>query len=77
MGQITHTQKIGHSLIESFNGKLRDECLNETLFSSLADAKETLEAWQEDYNHHRPHSSLGTLTPMEFAQKMSMDKLAA
>ena len=66
-----------NAFIESFNGKLRDECLNETLFSSLADAKETLEAWQEDYNHHRPHSSLENLTPMEFAQKMSMDKLAA
>ncbi len=66
-----------NAFIESFNGKLRDECLNETLFSSLADAKETLEAWQGDYNHRRPHSSLGNLTPMEFAVKMSMDKLAA
>jgi len=66
-----------NAFIESFNGKLRDECLNETLFSSLADAKEALEAWQEDYNRHRPHSSLGNLTPIEFAEKMSMDKLAA
>ncbi len=66
-----------NAFIESFNGKLRDECLNETLFSSLADARETLEAWQEDYNRYRPHSSLGNLTPMEFAVKMSMDKLAA
>lgn len=63
--------------IESFNGKLRDECLNETLFSSLADAKETLEAWKGDYNTHRPHSALGNLTPREFAKKMTMDKLAA
>ena len=66
-----------NAFIESLNGKLRDECLNETLFSSLADAKEVLEAWQEDYNRHRPHSSLGNLTPIEFAEKMSMDKLAA
>ena len=66
-----------NAFIESFNGKLRDECLNETLFSSLADAKEALEAWQEDYNRYRPHSSLGNLTPMEFAAKLSMDKLAA
>ena len=66
-----------NAFIESFNGKLRDECLNETLFSSLADAKETLEAWQEDYNRHRPHSALRNLTPMEFAEKMKMDKLAA
>ena len=66
-----------NAFIESFNGKLRDECLNETLFSSLAEARETLEAWQEDYNYQRPHSALGNLTPMEFAAKMNMDKLAA
>ena len=66
-----------NGFIESFNGKLRDECLNETLFSSLAKARETLDAWQEDYNWHRPHSALGNLTPMEFAEKKMMDKLAA
>ncbi len=66
-----------NAFIESFNGKLRDECLNETLFSSLAEARETLEAWQEDYNWYRPHSALGNMTPREFAEKMSMDKLAA
>ncbi len=66
-----------NAFIESFNGKLRDECLNETLFSSLAEARETLDAWREDYNTHRPHSALGNLTPMEFAEKKSMDKLAA
>ena len=66
-----------NAFIESFNGKLRDECLNETLFSSLVEARETLEAWQEDYNNQRPHSALGNLTPMEFAQKTMMDKLAA
>ena len=66
-----------NAFIEVFNGKLRDERLNETLFSSLADAKETLETWQQDYNRHRPHSALGNLTPKEFAVKMNMDKLAA
>lgn len=66
-----------NAFIESFNGKLRDECLNETLFSSLAEARETLEAWQEDYNNQRPHSALGNLTPREFAEKTMMDKLAA
>ena len=66
-----------NAFIESFNGKLRDECLNETLFSSLAEARETLEAWQEDYNYQRPHSALGNLTPKEFAEKTNMDKLAA
>ncbi len=66
-----------NAFIESFNGKLRDECLNETLFSSLAEARDTLEVWQEDYNTHRPHSALGNLTPREFAEKTMMDKLAA
>ena len=66
-----------NAFIESFNGKLRDECLNETLFTSLAEAKHELEYWKEDYNHHRPHSSIGYLTPNEFASKISMDKLAA
>ena len=53
------------------------ECLNETLFGSLREARETLATWQEDYNWQRPHSALGNLTPMEFTEKMSMDKLAA
>ncbi len=66
-----------NAFIESFNGKLRDECLNETLFSSPAGAREKLEAWQEDYNSHRPHPALGNLTPMEVAEKMTMDKMAA
>ena len=68
------TQK---AFIESFNGKLRDECLNETLFSSLTDARDELEKWQEDYNNLRPHSSIGNLTPAEFAQKIRVDKLVA
>ena len=66
-----------NAFVESFNGKLRDECLNETLFGSLAEARSTLEEWQEDYNTHRPHSALGNLTPREFAEKRMMDKLAA
>lgn len=66
-----------NAFIESFNGKLRDECLNETLFSSMTEARSTLEDWQEDYNTHRPHSALGNLTPREFAEKRTMDKLAA
>jgi putative transposase len=53
--------------IESFNGKLRDECLNENWFMDLADCRRTVEAWRQDYNTERPHSSLGNQTPMEFA----------
>jgi putative transposase len=52
---------------ESFNGKLRDECLNEHAFSSPAQARRIIEAWRLDYNTVRPHSSLGYLTPEEFA----------
>lgn len=79
-----------NGFIESFNGKLRpshglhanhcqamDECLNETLFGTLRDARKTLEKWQEDYNWRRPHSALGNLTPMEFLQRTAMDKMAA
>ena len=52
-----------NGFVESFNGKLRDECLNEEVFDSLAHARKILGRWRHDYNHHRPHSSLGGLTP--------------
>ena len=66
-----------NAFIESFNGKLRDECLNETLFAFLTDAREGLVKWQDDHNNYRPHSSIGNLTPSEFAQKIYLDKQAA
>lgn len=52
-----------NALIESFNGRLRDEMLNEEIFETLADARRRLQLWRHDYNHVRPHSSLGGLTP--------------
>jgi putative transposase len=58
----------GH--IESFNGRLRDECLNQNWFVDLADAKEKVELWRKDYNEVRPHSSLGYLTPMEYINQL-------
>src|SRR5271163_3890039 len=58
---------VQNAFVESFNSKLRDECLNEHVFLTLAEARETIEAWRFDYNHCRPHSSLGALTPTEFA----------
>ena len=58
-----------NAFIESFNGRIRDECQNETLFNSLNDAHEELEKWREDYNHHGPHSSIGNLRPSEFVEK--------
>jgi putative transposase len=56
-----------NAFVESFNGRLRDECLNETLFTSLAQARAILEAWRRDYNTVRPHSKLGGRTPAEIA----------
>jgi putative transposase len=56
-----------NAFIESFNRRLRDELLNEVLFTSLAHARAELAAWQADYNTLRPHSQLGWLTPEEFA----------
>tara|TARA_B100001964_G_scaffold195692_1_gene219881 strand:- start:268 stop:1131 length:864 start_codon:yes stop_codon:yes gene_type:complete len=55
--------------VESFNGKMRDECLNEHWFTSLADARRILATWRLDYNTVRPHSSLQNLTPEQFAQQ--------
>ena len=56
-----------NALIESFNGSVRAECLNENWFLSLEDAKDKIESWRQDYNEHRPHSALGNLAPKEFA----------
>jgi putative transposase len=53
--------------VESFNGRLRDECLNAQWFLSLADARTKIEAWQRNYNESRPHTSRGRLTPVEYA----------
>ena len=49
--------------VESFNGRLRDECLSEHLFADLRQARDLLSAWREDYNHYRPHTSLDGLIP--------------
>ncbi len=55
-----------NAFIESFNGSLRDECLNVHGFLSLADVRDKIERWRQDYNEFRPHSSLGDRTPCEF-----------
>ena len=66
-----HTIQPGRPMengyVESFNGRFRDECLNENWFSDLADAREKIAQWKQDYNEKRPHSSLQCRTPMEFA----------
>ena len=60
---------IQNAFIESFNSRLREECLNEHVFVSLDDARSKIERWRIEYNRERPHSSLGHLTPEEFAAK--------
>ena len=61
---------VQNAFAESFNGRLRDECLNESWFVSLADARATIEAWRIDYNVARPHSGLADRTPAEFAKEL-------
>ncbi|OFW57047.1 MAG: integrase [Candidatus Solincola sediminis] len=60
---------IENAFIESFNGRFRDECLNEHWFRTVEDARVRIEAWRHEYNAERPHSSLGHLTPAEFARQ--------
>ena len=64
---IAPGKPMQNAFIESFNGRLRDELLNETLFTSLAQARVALECWRHDYNGSRPHSKLGWKSPSEFA----------
>jgi putative transposase len=71
---IAPGKPVQNAFVESFNSRLRDECLNEHVFLSLAEARTTIEAWRDDYNHRRPHSSLGALTPVEFA-RLAAEKL--
>ena len=60
---------VQNAYVESFNGRLRDECLNANWFTSLGDARRKVETWRLDYNQQRPHSSLNYLPPAEFATK--------
>ena len=60
---------VENGYIESFNGKLRDECLNMQLFFSLREAQASLAKWKKEYNTLRPHASLGGMPPREFAQR--------
>jgi len=56
-----------NAFIEAFNGRFRQECLNESWLLSLEDAREKVKAWRQHYNMERPHGALGNLTPMEYA----------
>lgn len=70
---------VENAYVESFNGKFRDECLNEHWFMSMQHARSTIEAWRLEYNTERPHSSLDDLTPEEFrdahASRRSADRV--
>ena len=74
---IAPGKPMQNAFVESFNGRFRDECLNDTLFSTLSEARSAINSWKEDYNHHRPHSALGNMPPAEFAMKSTLEKQAA
>jgi putative transposase len=66
---ITPGKPVENAFRESFNGRFRDECLNQNLFHDVRDAKEKVEMWRRDYNTIRPHSSLNYATPTAFAEQ--------
>ena len=70
---------VQNAFVESFNGRVRYECLNQSWFSNLGEARRIVEAWRIDYNTCRPHSSLNYMTPMEFKneleQKIDSDEI--
>src|SRR5215510_2628250 len=61
---------VQNAFVESFHGKLRDECLNASWFGNLFEARAKIAAWREEYNEERPHSSLGYRTPAAFAASL-------
>ncbi len=66
---IAPGKPMQNGFVESFNGRLRDECLNEHLFANLTEARQIIEESRIDYNTNRPHTSLNGLTPTEFATR--------
>jgi len=71
---IAPGKPVQNAFIESFNGRLRDECLNEYDFQSIVEAKRILTEWRERYNVARPHGSLGWRTPEEYAASLSIPR---
>ena len=72
--QIQPGKPNQNAYIESFNGRLRDECLNEHWFVSLGHAKTIIETWRQEYNHERPKKALGGLTPAAYARQLAEAK---
>jgi putative transposase len=73
---IAPGKPIQNAFVESFNGRFRDECLNESEFETLDEARATIEAWRRDYNANRPHSSLRNRTPEEFVREILNQQLS-
>lgn len=71
---IAPGKPMQNGFVESFNGRMRDELLNEHLFDSLRHARSLVAKWRDDFNHHRPHSSLAGLTPREYANRSKEDQ---
>ena len=74
---IAPGKPMQNAFIESFDGSFRGELLNEVLLTSLPEARDRITDWKEDYNSQRPNSSLGNLTPNEFATKQALERQAA
>jgi putative transposase len=68
LNHIQPGKPVQNAFAESFNGRLRDECLNTGWFVNLWEARRRIRHWRDEYNNDRPHSSLGYLTPNQFAQ---------
>ena len=66
---------VENAVMERVNGRFRDECLNANVLVSLHDGRQKIEAWRIDYNEHRPHGSLGNVTPREFAEQAAQTGL--
>jgi putative transposase len=63
-----------NGFVENFNGRMRDELLNKHIFDSLRHARNLVAAWRDDFNHHRPDSSLAGMTPWEYANRSKEDQ---
>ncbi len=71
---IVPGKPMQNGFVERFNGRFRDECLNEHLFAGLGHARQLIAAWRDDYNHHRPHTSLDRLTPRDHRNRSENDQ---
>ena len=71
---IAPGKPMQNGFVESFNGRMRDECLHEHLFDSLCHARALVAAWRPDFNHHRPNSGLAGMTPAEYVNRPIKDQ---